>query len=500
MFFLRCLLVVGLTTTLVNALSRESRMQANAPLFRFPYLGHGDPDHSFRHPYQSSPHGDAIDGWVQLGTAIVTRSVTGRDVCRLTSSSQANQGVVYNIIRTTSNNFNGYIDIQMDSARDSHEAADGMGFFFTKDKPQLGSAMGMSHTFQGLGLIVDTFSNSRTRRVPYMYAYVSDGMKSWNPDTDGSDSEITRGCQLEMNSKIRIYIQYVDEELHVGVAMNARSPQKWHTCFKATNVKLPFSGGGYFAFAGETGHFFALHEVHDAVFIDEADHTQGHGTAYEQEYYGTTNQDQRTEEKHHVDQGPTGHSHTEEKKEDERKHATDPDPGSRIHRGQSATDSLSGSLDLQVYEVFNSMASSLRQLGDHESGDTKLRLDGVRDITAHLIVEMQKQKTDLGNLIGTLRHLKNTAGDLTYTSDRFTEQLRGLHSSIAAMRDTTDNMANSHDDMHEDLINHHMDVVSKNKGGKGPLVMFLVIQVLLVAAIYFVNKMHATTRKLGRMV
>ena len=40
--------------------------------------------------------------------------------------------------------------------------------------------------------------------------------------------------------------------------------------FQVSNVHLPFSNGGYLAFAGETGHFFALHEVHDAVFVDEA--------------------------------------------------------------------------------------------------------------------------------------------------------------------------------------------------------------------------------------
>ena len=120
---------------------------------------------------------------------------------RLTSPAQANQGVFYNTIKTESNNFNGYIDIQMDTSRESHEAADGMGMFFVRDIPTLGSAMGINDRFVGLGIIIDTFSNSRSRKVPYLYAYLSDGTKTWNPDHDGADHELARGCQLEMNTR-----------------------------------------------------------------------------------------------------------------------------------------------------------------------------------------------------------------------------------------------------------------------------------------------------------
>nr|AAM93989.1 glycoprotein [Griffithsia japonica] len=176
--FLPTLLYLAFPAT---SLSIEQRKHLHPALFLFPYSGRGDPDHSFLHPYSPSYQGDPITGWFQMGTTAIARSSFGRDVVRLTSASQANQGILYNHIRTDSQNFNGYIDVQMDSSRESQEPADGMGLFFTRDRPKLGSAMGMTHTFQGLGIIIDTFSNSRTRRVPYVYAYVSDGTKTWNP-------------------------------------------------------------------------------------------------------------------------------------------------------------------------------------------------------------------------------------------------------------------------------------------------------------------------------
>lgn len=441
--------------------------------------------------------GDPVNFWYQLGTSTVSRSHTGRDIIRLTSASQANQGVFYNVIKTDSNNFNGYFDIQMDSVRESHEAADGMGFFYVRDPPKLGSAMGMHDQFVGLGFIVDTFSNSRTRKVPYLYAYTSDGTKAWNPNHDGADDELARGCQLSMNSLIRVYIQYVDEELHVAVAMNANSPQKWHTCFKVPSVKLPFKGG-YFAFAGETGHFFAVHQVYDAVFVDESDHERHHDDFAVHDYADHDEQrHSHPDEHHHQD---SSSSANENKKEPPTvpEHNTNPDPKARIHAGNDAHESLSGSLDLQVYEVFNAMSAHLKKLGGKDSEDTRLRLEGVREVTAHLIQEMEKQAAQMKTMIETLRHLKGSAGDLAFTSDKFSTQIKGMHASLKTLREKTDDVADSHDDMHADIVDHHQSI--KESGGNGMLVMFLVIQVLLGVGVLFVNKMSSGSRKMGRMV
>lgn len=486
-FSLPLILLISSFIPALAYVARDERQRRFPSLFQFPYIGRGDADHSFRHPYTPSPSGDAINAWFSLGTAVVTRGRSARDIVRLTSAAQANQGILYNAIRTETQNFNGYFDIQIDSVRESHEAADGMGFFFSRERPELGSAMGMTDTFQGLGIIIDTFSNSRTRHVPYLYAYTADGSKKWNPDTDGSDTELTRGCQLEMNTQVRIYVQFLDGDLHVGVAMNPRAPHRWHTCFKASGIRLPFSGGGYLAFAGETGHFFAHHEVHDAVFIDESDY--GGGRGYQQQQYA---QQKPVEER-----APPPVPDKEEKLPP----PVMDDPKARIHKGETAEKSLSGSLDLQVYDVFNTLTAELSKLGDKSADDTRMRLDGVRDVTAHLVKEMERQKTDVGELVDTLKHLKETAGDLTYSADRFTAQVRGLHQSLKTLRDKVDAVGDSSDDMHTDILEHHADITeSSSTGGGGVLFMFFVLQMLLGCAFYFVNKITATSKKMSRMV
>lgn len=488
-----------LATTGHGYLSLDERKRRHPEVFNFPYFGRGDPDHSFLHPYYPSPGGDPINAWFQLGTATVTRSQSGRDLVRLTSASQANQGILYNTFRTDSNNFNGYVDIQMDTSRESNEPADGMGLFFAKERPQLGSAMGIAHTYQGLGLVIDTFSNSRSRKTPYLYAYISDGTKEWNPNTDGSDTEIARGCQLEMNKKIRIYVQYVDEELHVGVAMNEQDPHRWHTCFKVPNVKLPFTGGGYLVFAAETGHFFAMHEVHDAAFVDESaperhdyvpqDYGQHHDSQQYGEHQGQSRADSR--EASQADANVRRNKLHEERS----------DPASRVHQGGSATESLSGSMDLQVYDMFNEISAVLQDMHGKDVEETKLRLNGIRDVAGHLVKELEKQKADMSNVVETLQHLKATAGELAYSSDQFATQLRALHRSLRILKDKTEDTADTHDEIHAEVIDHQAALATQqNHGGKAIIFMFLLIQLLMVGVVMSVTKGMSSSKKLNRMV
>lgn len=491
-----------LATAGLGYVSLEERKHRHPEVFSFPYVGRGDPDHSFIHPYYPSPGGDPINAWFQLGTAAVTRSQSGRDVVRLTSASQANQGILYNTFRTDSNNFNGYIDIQMSTSRESNEPADGMGLFFARDRPQLGSAMGITHTYQGLGIIVDTFSNSRSRKTPYLYAYVSDGTKEWNPNTDGTDTEVARGCHVEMNQKVRIYIQYVDEELHVGVAMNEKDPYRWHTCFKASNVKLPFTGGGYLVFAAETGHFFAMHDVHDAAFVDESAH-EHHD--YAPQDYGADAHRQEQRDPQHQDEQQHAQPHTETQPDPDARrnklHDERSDPTSRIHQGSSATDSLSGSMDLQVYDMFNEISAVLQDMHGDKIEETRLRINGVRDVTGHLVKELEKQKADMTNAIDTLRHLKATAGELAYSSDHFTAQLRALHKSLRLLQDRTEDAMDTHEETYSEVMDHHAALSTQgNFGGKAIIFLFVMVQLLMIAMVLSLVKGISSTKKLSRMV
>ncbi len=507
-----------------DASTRQERERSLPDLFQFPYMGHGDHILSFHQPYQPDEDGDPVNGWVQLGSSTVTSDAQGRDIVRLTTTAQANQGLLYAYTRTHSNNFNGWFDIQITTSPESHEAADGMALFFSNNRPIIGSAMGISHTLAGLGIVIDTFSNSRTRQVPYMYAYISDGRKEWNPDTDGADTQITNGCHLELNKPMRIFVQYIDEKLTVGVSLTPHTPNHWHLCFKADNVKLPFSDGGYLAFSGETGHFFAAHEVHAASFVAERPPNHFNGDLERQKKEREMMEQHQMEERRRQQDRERYERERREREEREyrermeREHRErdtqsqgyrqDSHPNYGSSDGQrmagEASRSLSGSLDKQVADVFNSLSDHMRGYNDHDAEDTKQRLSGVRDMTSHVLHEIGRQRDELKEAVETLNHLKSSAGDLQYTTSRFTSHVKAMQSSVRALRTRTKEIHRTHDDI-QDNIDHHQEslaALAEKKGGADSsfLILFGVLQCFLVVAAFMVNKLSASSRKMGRMV
>lgn len=488
-------------------------------LYKYPYRGRGDPLFSFHRPFEPDEDGDPVSGWVTLGSTVVTSDPHGRDIVRLTAQAQANQGLLYAYTRTASNNFNGYFDIQINTSPESHEAADGMAFFFTGSRPVIGSAMGLSHTLQGLGIVIDTFSNSRTRMVPYMYAYVADGRKEWNPDTDGGDTEIAKGCHLENNKPTRIFIKFVDGKLDVGVTFAPHHPDSWHSCFSADNVHLPFADGGYLAFAGETGHFFAAHEVHTASFVAERPNTYHADTS-------NYDRDRRArEEREHVDRERSERERADREKADrerasrdreyERHDRTKSDQQyhdkqeqersrqSSEHLNADAATKLASNLDRQVYDVFNSLSEHMRGYNDHDADETRQRLGGIRDMTTHVLKEVNRQREDLAKMVDALSKLKDNASDLQYRTTRFTSHVKSMRESVAALRERTKEIHNTHEEMQEHIESHHeaLLVISSKKGhDSGFLILFGVVQVMLVGGALAFSKLTTSSRKIGRMV
>lgn len=236
----------------------------------FPFFGFGDFWHSFDHPFHSGPN-EPLLHWEAKGAALLTSSPTGgRDVVRLTPAVQGRSGILVNTIRTNSNDFSGYIDFEVRTSKSSHEAADGFGFWFLRDSPALGPAMGINEKFVGLGVVVDTFANTRSSRVPYVYGLVNDGTRAWDFASDGAKQQLTPGCRAELDRPMRMYVTYDAAAGTLKVAMSqATAHAHWYHCFEASNVHLPFSGG-LFAISAETGHFFAAHDV--AAVQIQADH------------------------------------------------------------------------------------------------------------------------------------------------------------------------------------------------------------------------------------
>lgn len=177
------------------------------------------------------------------------------------------------------------------------------------------------------------------------------------------------------------------------------------------------------------------------------------------------------------------------------------DATTRVHTGATATDSLAGSLDLQVYEVFNAMSAALKGVHNKEAEEAKLRLDGVRDVTSHLIQEMTKQQTEMSSMVTLMKHLKDSVNELAGDASRFSSQVKALHSTIAVLKDSSERQSSTHNQVHDGLVGYHKGLMTANKSSGAPvLILFFVVQLLLVAGVAAALRLNLAPKKMSRMV
>lgn len=458
-------------------------------LTAFPYFGRGDSSHSFRHPFVS--HGDVpIADWRQHGSAAVTTDADGRDVVRLVGGGRAMQGVLHSTWHTGSNDFNGYFDINIRSDPQSAEPADGMGFFFTEKAMGIGSSMGIDSKFRGLGIIIDVFANSRKVKVPYLYAFVSAGTREMNADVDGTDVELTKGCQLRIDTPTRVFVQLLDNNLHVGISMaQTNDHTKWHTCFGYNNVPMPFSGGGYFGFAAETGHFHATHDLYTAAFIVSGAIRHDHGAA-DDEFYKDDEEYQYDYHKEHHE--GDHHAHHDE-----------------MALRSSSHDELSDHLDVEVHQLFSELSDAMASYGGSEASNNNIRqsFNDLSAITAHAFSEIDRMNAETADAERMIVEMKQRAIDLHSYSERFSAAILALHDQIKQLRVDNNRLRAEHEES-QNLVDTHGHVVNIAIAALGEaaprsffsVVVFLMLQSLIMAGFAVMAKIGPVARGSSRMV
>lgn len=105
---------LGLAVVVGAAPSRMRVAAQAASPATFPLVGRGDYWHSFGHPFESSTEEPLMHWEVKGGTILTSHLDTGRDVVRLTPALQGRAGILYNTVHADSNDFNGYVDFEID--------------------------------------------------------------------------------------------------------------------------------------------------------------------------------------------------------------------------------------------------------------------------------------------------------------------------------------------------------------------------------------------------
>lgn len=73
---------------------------------------------------------------------------------------------------------------------------DGMAIWLTKERATPGPVFGSTDNFNGLGIFIDTYKNSRQGVVfPYVMGMLGNGSVPYDKDHDGKDNELG-GCSV----------------------------------------------------------------------------------------------------------------------------------------------------------------------------------------------------------------------------------------------------------------------------------------------------------------
>ncbi|PWN38917.1 concanavalin A-like lectin/glucanase [Ceraceosorus guamensis] len=199
--------------------------------------------------------------WDFGGDAIVD---TNKHI-RLTQDRPSQAGWLWTRAPLTADNFEIQFEFSIDGKAAGHKPyGDGLAMWLTEERAQPGPVFGSKDYFTGLGIIIDTFANSRhAYSFPRVMGVVGNGIDSYNHAKDGANLEVG-GCSVDIRrtsvaTKARVtYVKDVFFEL----ALHYQEWDTWESCFKLPNITIP--SRPYLGFTAATGD---VSDNHDLVSV-----------------------------------------------------------------------------------------------------------------------------------------------------------------------------------------------------------------------------------------
>ncbi|KAM4616752.1 lectin, mannose-binding 2-like b [Polymixia lowei] len=213
-------------------------------------------EYSLTKPYQglgfsSSSH------WDLMGTAMVTT-----EHVRLTPDLQSRQGAVWSRIPCYLRDWELQVHFKVHGEGKKNLNGDGLAFWLTKERMQIGPVFGNMNQFTGLGVFVDTYPNedkNHERVFPYISAMLGNGTLTYEHDHDGRPTELG-GCTAQVrnvNHDTFVLMRYSKNTLTVMTDVDGK--QEWKECAEITGLRLPL--GYYFGASSVTGDLSDNHDL-----------------------------------------------------------------------------------------------------------------------------------------------------------------------------------------------------------------------------------------------
>lgn len=209
-------------------------------------------DYSLGKPY--SGNGMTIPNWDFRDHVMITNNFI-----RLTQDTQGQKGSIWSKVPCTFHDWEIHVQFKIHGSGRTI-AADGMAFWYTREKMVPGSVFGSKDQFKGLGLFLDTYKNgNQPISFPQVSAMIGNGSLKYDHDNDNKETSIG-SCLTSFRNKLHdtyMKIRYYKEEL--SVQFDVRDDGEWKDCMRISGVKLPTNY--FFGFSAATGDLADNHEI-----------------------------------------------------------------------------------------------------------------------------------------------------------------------------------------------------------------------------------------------
>ncbi|XP_069679328.1 vesicular integral-membrane protein VIP36 [Periplaneta americana] len=211
-------------------------------------------EHCLIKPYQGA--GMTIPYWDFMGSTMVTNNYV-----RLTPDSQSKQGALWNSVPCSVRNWELQVHFKV-HGRGKDLYGDGFAIWYAKDRMIPGLVFGNMDFFQGLAVILDTYSNHNgphNHQHPYISAMVNNGSLHYDHDRDGTHTQLA-GCEAKfrnLDHDTHIRIRYERDVLTVSTDIENKAA--WKECLSVQGVRLPT--GYFFGMTAATGDLSDIHDI-----------------------------------------------------------------------------------------------------------------------------------------------------------------------------------------------------------------------------------------------
>jgi len=434
-------------------------------------------------------------------------TISTENYLRLTPNIKSRVGWLWNIEPITSTNFE--IEFTFHVHNTESLGADGFALWLVKTPKKIGSLFGNEETFDGYGIIFDSYDNNADGEEPSISLITNDGtQKKWDYENDLKDQKLGH-CRSDYRNPTtgRVKSKLVYENNRLTYLVDTYDQNDYHECFSVTDVKIPV--GARLGVTGATGGVSDNHDVHSIVYRNlnpsaekEADYhgKKGHWDPYE--FYKLQFEEKAKEEASKKIEDEKKRIEEEEKKIAQRT--------IQIHEFEKKEKENNHKIFEELREKLNLWAGKEKE-GDGSKKTALLVLEALEQIGVTImqsstkaditdIVErvnkVLKEQTDVQYNIAILQNkfqeeINNMMNNLKAETEHLKQEIKSLDAVIKSVNNYVSGITTQNAQITQDFKDSHVSVhraIENSKSSFGFWTIFLLFQLFLVISIIYYRK------------